>query len=54
MLFVTPLEAMKLAIFFDISNEPFMVTTQVGDSIVAKMVYINFRIMLHNRVNHVK
>ena len=49
--FVTPLIAKKFEILPDIFHEPFIVSTPVGESVVAKMVYINFPIMLRNRVS---
>ena len=52
MSFVTPLVDRKFDIFPNILNEPFMVTTPVSESVVAKRVYINCVIMLHNRVTH--
>ncbi|WP_353806001.1 hypothetical protein, partial [Acinetobacter baumannii] len=54
LLFVTPLVATKFDIFPDILHEPFVVSTQVGKSIVAKRVYTNFPIMLANRVSYVE
>ena len=52
--FVTPLIARKFDILPDILNEPFMVTTPVGESVVVKRVYRNCPIMLPNRVTHVE
>ena len=52
--FVTSLVAKKFVIFPDILNEPFMVSTPIGESVVAKMVYRNNRIMLPSRVIHVE
>ena len=37
----------------DILNEPFMVSTPVGELFVAKRVYSNFTIMIPNRVTYV-
>ena len=48
--FFTPLVAKKFDIFPDILNEPFMVSTPVGESIVAKRVYRNCHIMFPNTV----
>ena len=50
--FVTPLIDRIFDILPDILNETFMVTTPVGDSMVAKRVYINCTILLPNRVTH--
>ncbi|XP_069150083.1 uncharacterized protein [Solanum lycopersicum] len=52
--FVTPLIARKFDILPDILNEPFMVTTPVDESVVAKRVYKNCPIILPNRVTHVE
>ena len=52
--FITPLVARKFDILPDILNEPFKVTTPVGDLVVAKRVYRNCPIMLPNRVTHVE
>ena len=52
--FFTPLISKKFDILPNISNEPFMVSTPVGESVVAKRVYINFPIMFTNRVTYVK
>ena len=38
----------------NIVNKPFMVSTPVGDSVIAKRVYSNCPIMLPNRVTHVE
>ena len=52
--FVTPLIARKFEILSGILNEPFLITTMVGESVVVKRVYRNCPIMLPNRVNHVE
>ena len=52
--FFGPIVAKKIDIFPDILNEPFTVTTPVGESIVAKRVYRKSLIMLPNRVTHVE
>ena len=52
--FVTPFVAKKFEIFPNISHEPFLVSTPVGESVVAKRVYKNFPIMLPNRVSYVE
>ena len=51
--FVTPLVSKKFDILPDILNEPFILSTSVGESVVAKRVYRNFPIMLPNRVSYV-
>ena len=51
LLFVTLLVAKKFGIFPDILNEPFMVTTPVGESGVAERIYRNCPIMLPNRIS---
>ncbi|XP_069155800.1 uncharacterized protein [Solanum lycopersicum] len=51
--FVTLFVAKKFEIFPNISHEPFLVSTPVGESVVAKRVYKNFPIMLPNRVSYV-
>ena len=38
----------------DILNEPYMVTTPAGESVVAKWVYTNCPITFPNRVTHVE
>ena len=38
----------------DVLNEPIIVTTMIGDSVVAKRVYKNFPIIFPNRVTHVE
>ena len=53
MSFVTPLVAEKFDIFPDILHEPFIVSTLVDESIVAKRVSRNCPIMLPNRVSYV-
>ena len=50
--FVTPLIAKKFDSLPDILK-PFMITTLVGDSVVAKRVYRYYSIMFPNRVTHV-
>ena len=52
--FVTPLISKKIENLPDILNEPFMVSTLVGESVVAKRVYRNCPIILSNRVTHVE
>ena len=52
--FVTPLITSKFDILPHVLNEPFIVTTPVGDSVVSKSVYRNCPIMLPNRVTHVE
>lgn len=52
--FVTNFIAIKFDIFPDLSNEPFMVTTLVGKSVVAKRIYRYCPMMLLNRVTHVE
>ena len=52
--FVTPWISRKFDIFRNILNEPFMLTTLVGESVVAKGAYRNCPIMLPNRVTHVE
>ena len=44
----------KFDILPDILNQTFMVTTPVGELVVAKRVYGNFPIMFPNRVTHVE
>ena len=51
---VTPLVARKFYILPDIFNEPCMVSTPVGDSVVPKRVNKNCPTMLPNRVIHVE
>ena len=41
LLFITPLVSKKIDIFPHILHEPLMVSTPVGETIVAKMVYTN-------------
>ena len=48
--FVTPLVAKKFDVLPDIFGEPFVLTTPVGDSVVAKRVFGNFPISLLCRV----
>ena len=52
--FVTPLVAKMFDILPDILHEPFLVSTPVGESIVAKRVYRNCPIMFPNRVSYVE
>ena len=52
--FVTPLVANFFYILPDILHEPFIVSTSVGESVVAKRVYINCPIMLTNRDSYVE
>ena len=51
--FVTPLVAIKFDILPDILHEPFIVSTPMGELVVAKRVYRNCPIMLTNRVSYV-
>ena len=51
--FVTPLIAKKFDVLLDILHEPFLVSTLVGESVVAKRVYQNCPISLPNRVSYV-
>ena len=51
--FLTPLVAKKFDILPDILHELFIVSTPVGESVVAKRVYRNCPIMLPNRVSYV-
>ena len=48
--FVTPLVSMKFNVLPDVFDEPFSVSTQVGDSVVAKRVYRGCPISLSRRV----
>ena len=52
--FVTPLVAKKIDILPNILHEPLIVSTPVGESVVAKRVYKNYPIMLPNRVLYVE
>ena len=52
--FITSLVAKMFNYFPDILNEPFIVSSPVGESIIAKRVYRNFPIMLPNRVSYVE
>ena len=52
--FVIPLVAKKFDILFDILHDPFIVSTPVGESVVAERVYRNCPIMLPNRVYYLK
>ena len=49
---VIPFVAKKFDILHDILIEPFVVSTPVGDSMVAKRVYRNCPKILPNRVTH--
>ena len=51
--FFTPLIAKRLEILPDILHEPFLVSTPVGESIVAKRVYRNCPVSCRNRVSNV-
>ena len=51
--FVTPLVAKKFDILLNILHETFIVSTPVGGSVLAKIVYRNCSIMLPNRVSYV-
>ena len=51
--FVTPLVAKKFDILPDILHDPFIVSTPVGESVVAKRGYKNCPIMFPNRVSYV-
>ena len=53
-IYFTPLIAENFDILPDILNEPFMVSTPVGVSVVAKKVHRNCPIMLPNRVTYVE
>ena len=52
--FVTPLVAKKFNILPDILNEPFMVSTSVGESVDAKIVYRNCPIIFPSNVTDVE
>ena len=52
--FVTPLVAKCFEILPDFLHEPFIVSTLVGDSVVAKRVYRNCTIMFPNIVTYVE
>ncbi|XP_069155744.1 uncharacterized protein [Solanum lycopersicum] len=52
--FVIPLITKKFEILSDILNEPFMVSTSVGESVVAKRVHRNYPIKFPNRVTYVE
>ena len=52
--FVTPLVARMFDILSDICYEPFMVTTAISESVIAKRVYINYPIMFPNIVIYVE
>ena len=51
--FVTPLVAKKFDILPDFLHEPFIVSTPVGEFVVAKRVCKNCPIILPNRVSYV-
>ena len=50
---VTPLVTKKFDILPDILHEPFIVSTPMGESVIAKRVYRYCPIMFPNRVSHV-
>ena len=52
--FVNPLVANKFYIMPNIFNEPFMVSTMVCESVIAKRVFWNCPIMFPNRVTYVE
>ena len=52
--FVTPIASKKFEISLDILREPFLVSTPVGESVIAKRVYKNCPIMLPNRDSYVE
>ena len=52
--FVTTLIVKKLDILSDILNEPFIVTTQVGESVIDKSILRNCPIMVPNIVTYVE
>ena len=52
--FVTPLVAKKIDILPNIIHEPFIMSTPVGASVIAKRVYRNYPKMLPNRVSYVE
>ena len=52
--FIAPLIAEKFEIFPHILNESFMVSTPMGESVVAKRLYRNCSIVFPNRVSHVE
>ena len=49
--FVTPIAAKKFHILPDNLHEPYIVSTLVGELVVAKSVYRNCPIMFPNRVS---
>ena len=51
--FVTPVVAKKFDALLDILHKPFLVSTPVGESIVAKRVYRNCPVSCRNRVSNV-
>ena len=51
--FFTPLVSKKFDILLNIVHQPFIVSTPVGESVVAKRVYRNCSIMLPNRVSYI-
>ena len=52
--FITPYISIKFDIFPNILNEPFMVTSQLGESAIEKGMYRNCTIMLPNRTTYVE
>ena len=52
--YVTPLVYSKFDILSNILNELFMVSTPVGESVVAKRVYRNCPILFPNRITYVE
>ena len=52
--FVTSLISRKFDIVYDILNEPFMVTTTVGELLVSKRLCRNIPVMFPNRVTNVE
>ena len=48
--FVTALVSRKFDVFRDTLIEPFLVSTPIGDSVVAKRVYTKCPVMFPNRV----
>uniref|UniRef100_M1DK61 Gag-pol polyprotein n=1 Tax=Solanum tuberosum TaxID=4113 RepID=M1DK61_SOLTU len=48
--FVTPYVAMRFDVLPDVLLDPFFVSTPVGDSVVAKRVYIRYPVSLSHRV----
>ncbi|TMW89238.1 hypothetical protein EJD97_017461, partial [Solanum chilense] len=52
--FIAFLITKKFDVLPDILNEPIIVSTPEGESVVAKRMYRNYPIMLHNRVSYVE